>query len=84
VASKAGKAASDREGRALSLLGPCARFGTRSSAAVKAEAMLAERASGIGQPTSLPCEALLRLCALLAAIFAGVMAHRLALQGAAA
>ncbi|PRW60598.1 Negative elongation factor B [Chlorella sorokiniana] len=84
VASKAGKAASDREGRALSLLGPSARFGTRSSAAVKAEAMLAERASGIGQPTSLPCEALLRLCALLAAIFAGVMAHRLALQGAAA
>ena len=37
-ASKAGKAAADRQGaHALGLLGPCARFGTRSSAAVKAE-----------------------------------------------
>jgi len=45
--------------------------------------MLAERGGSGRQPTSLPCDALLRLCALLAAIFAGVMAHRLALQGTA-
>lgn len=44
--------------------------------------MLAECVGSGRQPTSLPCDALLRLCALLAAIFAGVMAHRLVLQGA--
>lgn len=48
------------------------------------QAMLAEHAGSGGQATSLPCDALLRLCALLAAIFAGVMAHRLALQSVAA
>lgn len=47
LASKAGKAAADGQGpHTLGLLGPCSRFGTRSSAAVKAEVRTGAGAGG--------------------------------------